>query len=143
MVNDSPLPFYLECQNILSTTPLTSSHLFRQSAMQTRGNRPNYLALNDGYQDEVRPGDWTSSLAWSPAAEGPEGPVPSSPLPSRSQSAFSANTDSFLEAFDDLLPSESASQLPTTASSSQSSILNPRQNDWMWGHLHTREFPNE
>jgi hypothetical protein len=46
--------------------------------MQTRGNRPNYLALNDGYQDEVRPGDWTSSLAWSPAAQGPEGPVPSS-----------------------------------------------------------------
>ncbi|KAJ5900204.1 uncharacterized protein N7473_004274 [Penicillium subrubescens] len=111
--------------------------------MQTRGNRPNYLALNDGYQDEVPAGDWTSSLAWSPAAQGPEGPVPSSPLPSRSQSAFSANTDSFLEAFDDLLPSESASQLPTTASSSQSSILNSRQNDWMWGYLYTREFPNE
>lgn len=77
--------------------------------MQTRGNRLNYLALNDGYQDEVPARDWTSSLAWSPAAQGPEGPVPSSPLPSRSQSAFSANTDSFLEAFDDLLPSESAS----------------------------------
>jgi hypothetical protein len=111
--------------------------------METRGNRPNYLALNDGYQSEVRPEDWTSSLAWSPAAQGPEETVPSSPPPFRSQLAFNANIDSFDEAFDVVLPSESASQLPTRATSSQGSTLNLRQNNWMWDHLHIREFPNE
>lgn len=111
--------------------------------METRGNRPNYLALNDGYQSEVRPEDWTSSLAWSPAAQGPEETVPSSPPPFRSQLAFNAIIGSFDEAFDVVLPSESASQLPTGATSSQSFTLNLRQNNWMWDHLHIREFPNE
>jgi hypothetical protein len=39
-------------------------------------------------------------LAWSPAAQGPEETVPSSPPPFRSQLAFNANIDSIDEAFD-------------------------------------------
>ena len=102
--------------------PPLNSHI---SAMETRGNRIDYLALNDG------PEDWNSSQ---------EGPIPSSPPFDHSQSAIGTNIDCFHESFDEVLPSESASQQP--ASSSLSS--NPRQkNEWMWKHLEIREFPSE
>ncbi|KAJ5888317.1 hypothetical protein N7495_008358 [Penicillium taxi] len=81
--------------------------------MQTRGNRLDYFALNDG------PEDWISSQ---------EEPVPSSPPFGDSQSAIGTKIDSLLESFDEVLPSESASQQPATSSLSS----NPRQkNDWM------------
>ena len=102
--------------------PPLNSHI---SAMETRGNRIDYLALNDG------PEDWNSSQ---------EGPIPSSPPLDHSQSAIGTNIDCFHESFDEVLPSESASQQP--ASSSLSS--NPRQkNEWMWKHLEIQEFPSE
>jgi hypothetical protein len=95
------------------------------STMQTRGNRLDYFALNDG------PEDWISSQ---------EEPVPSSPPFGDSQSAIGTKIDSLLESFDEVLPSESASQQPATGSLSS----NPRQkNDWMWRHLLIRNIPNE
>lgn len=93
--------------------------------MQTRGNRLDYFALNDG------PEDWTSSQ---------EEQVPSSPPLGDGQSAIGIKIDSLLGSFDEILPSESASQQPATSSLSS----NPRQkNDRMWKHLLIRDFSNE
>ncbi|KAJ5337385.1 uncharacterized protein N7506_005407, partial [Penicillium brevicompactum] len=77
------------------------------------------------------PEDWISSQ---------EELVPSSPPFGDSQSAIGTKIDSLLESFDEVLPSESASQQPATGSLSS----NPRQkNDWMWRHLLIRNIPNE
>lgn len=107
-----------------SSNPYTrlNSHI---PVMETRGNRIDYLALNDG------PEDWISSQ---------ERPIPSSPPFDHSQSAIGTTIDCFHESFDEVLPSKSASQQP--ASSSLSS--GPRQkNEWMWKYLEIREFPSK
>ncbi|KAK9342275.1 hypothetical protein V1522DRAFT_334669, partial [Lipomyces starkeyi] len=112
--------------------------------MQTRGNRQNYLALNDAYDSEAPPEDWISRLIPSPATQDPEGLGQSSLPHYLSQSAVSADVNSCLEFLDDeVLPSESASQPPITASSSQISHPKPHKNELLWGYLQRREFPYE
>ncbi|KAK9357130.1 hypothetical protein V1504DRAFT_136801 [Lipomyces starkeyi] len=86
-------------------------------AMETRGNRQNYLALNDGYESDAPSEDWISSPL-SPATQGPEEPGPSALPHSLGQSAVGADINSCVEVPDDeVLPSESASQPPVTAAS--------------------------
>ncbi|KAK9358843.1 hypothetical protein V1504DRAFT_459728 [Lipomyces starkeyi] len=110
-------------------------------AMQTRGNLQNYLALNDGYDSEAASEDWISSPL-SPATQDLEEPRP---LPhSLSQSAISADINSCVEILDDeVLPSESASQPPVTAASSQIAQPTPQKTERLRSYFQTREFPNE
>ncbi|KAK9234129.1 hypothetical protein V1525DRAFT_321626, partial [Lipomyces kononenkoae] len=105
--------------------------------MQTRGNRQNYLALNDGYDSDALSEDWISSPL-SPAAQDPVEP---SSLPhSQSQSAVSSDINSFVEILDDEeLPAESASQPPARATSSQIADTTPQKTEWLWGYFQTRE----
>jgi hypothetical protein len=87
-------------------------------AILTRGNHPNYLALNDGYEDEAPSEDWISNLIVNPTAQHPEelGPLP---LPHTSDlSMVTVDTNSCLNSLDEVLPSESASQLPPLATGS-------------------------
>lgn len=88
--------------------------------MQTRGNRLDYFALNDGYQSDEHPEDLTSRLSRSPTAQDPGiGLSFPSQTPNPTQSAVSAYIDSYLKSLDDeVLPTDSASQLPTNAASS-------------------------
>ncbi|KAK9334734.1 hypothetical protein LIPSTDRAFT_738 [Lipomyces starkeyi NRRL Y-11557] len=87
--------------------------------MQTRGNRQNYFALNDGYDSDAASEDCISSPL-SPATQDLEEPGPSSLPDFLSQSAVSADVNSCVEILDDeILPSESASQPPVTAASSE------------------------
>ncbi|KAJ5082681.1 hypothetical protein N7532_011724 [Penicillium argentinense] len=111
--------------------------------MLTRGNHPNYLALNDGYEDEAPSEDWLSNLIENPIAQHPE-ELSLLPLPHTSDlSVVTADTDSYLDSLDEVLPSESASQLPPPATGSQISRLKTLKNDWLWGFLHIREFSSE
>ncbi|KAK9319728.1 hypothetical protein V1517DRAFT_310476 [Lipomyces orientalis] len=105
-------------------------------AMETRGNRQNYLVLNDGYESDAQSGDWISSP--------PEEPGPSSLPHSVGQPAVGADINSYVEVPDDeVLPSKSASQPPVTATSSQIADPAPQKTDWLWGYFQTRESPNE
>jgi hypothetical protein len=57
-----------------------------------------------------------------------------------------SDTNSLLEPLDEVLPSESASQLPQgqpTSSQVSSNTRKSRKSDWLWAHLKTRQFPYE
>ncbi|KAK9385567.1 hypothetical protein V1515DRAFT_237307 [Lipomyces mesembrius] len=100
-------------------------------AMQTRGNRQNYLALNDGYDSDAASEDWISSPL-SPATQDLEEAGPSYLPHSLSQSAVSADINSCVEILDDeVLPSESASQSPVAAASSQTAHPTPLKTEWL------------
>lgn len=114
--------------------------------METRGNRQNYLMLNDGYDDEALPEDQLSSLT-------PD------------LSVLSAITQPELNAFLDIAdveihPSESASQslsYPTTSTAAGSSIVsyasqnplptaNPlttKKEAWFWAYFSRHEVHRE
>ncbi|KAK9428606.1 hypothetical protein V1505DRAFT_332264, partial [Lipomyces doorenjongii] len=111
--------------------------------MQTRGNRQNYLALNDGYDSDAASEDWISSPL-SPETQDLEEAGPSCLPHSLSQSAVSADINSWVEILDDeVLPSESASQPLVAAASSQTAHPTPLKTEWLWGYFQTREFRNE
>jgi hypothetical protein len=114
--------------------------------METRGNRQNYLALNDGYDSEALPEDQLSS------------PNPGSLSISRiDQREF----DSFLEIAEcEILPSESISQSPQLLKSTaiDSSVVShisqdnslPSTHDskakkraWFWDYFSQNEIPHE
>ncbi|KAK9384294.1 hypothetical protein V1515DRAFT_562159, partial [Lipomyces mesembrius] len=60
---------------------------------------------------------------------------------SLSQSAVSADITSCVEILDDeVLPSESASQSPVAAASSQTAHPTPLKTEWLWGYFQTREL---
>jgi hypothetical protein len=111
--------------------------------MQTRGKHPDYLALNDGYQNDAPYEDWMSDLIEDPPSQRLEGLSPR-PLPHASDpSVVSVDTNPYLNSSDEVLPSESASQLPTPATGSQLSRSKSLKNDWLWSYLQTREFSSE
>ncbi|KAK9327457.1 hypothetical protein V1520DRAFT_264655, partial [Lipomyces starkeyi] len=102
--------------------------------MEARGDRQNYLALNDGYESDAPSEDWISS----PLSPEPK-PGPSALPHSLGQSAVGADINSCVEVPDDeVLPSESASQPPVTAASFQIADAATQKTDFQ-----TREFPNE
>ncbi|KAJ8098993.1 hypothetical protein POJ06DRAFT_282166 [Lipomyces tetrasporus] len=79
----------------------------------------------------------------SPATQDLEKPGPSSLPDFLGQSAVSTDVNSCVEILDEVLPSESASQPPVTAASSEIAHPAPQKTEWLWGYFQTREFPNE
>jgi hypothetical protein len=109
--------------------------------METRGNRQNYLALNDGYDNEALPEDQLSS------------PTPElSTLPTFTR----IELDTFLDTPDvEINPSESASQslsYPISSTAADSSIVlyasqnplhKPKNEAWFWAYFSRHEVPRE
>ncbi|KAK9354341.1 hypothetical protein V1523DRAFT_425132 [Lipomyces doorenjongii] len=88
-------------------------------AMETRGNRQNYLALNDGYESDA-PSEGCISSLLSPATQCPESRAYHLYLtPSVNRQSVQTSILCVEVPDDEVLPSKSASQPPVTATSSQ------------------------
>lgn len=117
-------------------------------AMQTRGIRQIYLALNDGFDSDTLPEDWMSNLTKTPAAQDLQEHGPSSLPESIIQPVASTDIISYLNFLDEeRLPSESAPQFPTTTTTiinvSEHSHTKQREIEWLWDHFQIGELPNE
>ncbi|KAJ8100121.1 hypothetical protein POJ06DRAFT_124813 [Lipomyces tetrasporus] len=111
--------------------------------METRGNRQNYLALNDGYDSEGLPEDQLSNPTPGPS---------SNPIFSQGE------LDSFIEISDvEVLPSDSVSEsIPqpgadsSIVSRSSQDIALPsvlsntgKKKAWFWAYFTQKEIPHE
>ncbi|KAK9237946.1 hypothetical protein V1525DRAFT_342647, partial [Lipomyces kononenkoae] len=105
--------------------------------MQTRGNRQDYLALNDGYDSETQ----TDTRCYSPILDATD-PGPSSLNDSIGQPESDPPVDPILLSDSEILGSESVSQ-PQSDIAGSSVTQRGAKESWFWQYFNCTETRSE